>query len=31
LLAGNPPRRRRVLQVDYSGDLHPGELRWQGL
>jgi hypothetical protein len=29
--AANPPRRRRVLQIDYSGDCKPGLLEWRGL
>lgn len=29
--AADPPRRRRVLQVDYSGDVLPAPLRWRGL
>jgi hypothetical protein len=30
-LAADPPRRRRVLQVDYSADAAPGPLRWRGV
>lgn len=30
-LAANPPRRRRVLQVDFSADASPGPLAWRGL
>ena len=30
-LAADPPRRRRVLQVDYSADAAPGPLAWRGL
>lgn len=30
-LAAKPPRRRRVLQVDYSADAAPGSLAWRGL
>lgn len=30
-LAANPPRRRRVLQVDYSADAAPGPLAWHGV
>lgn len=30
-LAANPPRRRRVLQVDYSADAAPGPLAWRGV
>lgn len=29
--AADPPRRRRVLQVDYSTDTLPKPLRWRGL
>jgi hypothetical protein len=30
-LAADPPRRRRVLQVDFSADATPGPLAWHGL
>jgi hypothetical protein len=30
-LAADPPRRRRVLQVDYSTDATPGPLAWRGV
>ena len=30
-LAADPPRRRRVLQVDYSADTAPGPLAWRGV
>ena len=30
-MAADPPRRRRVLQVDYSADAAPGALAWRGL
>ena len=30
-LAAGPPRRRRVLQVDYSADATPGPLTWRGV
>lgn len=30
-LAVNPPRRRRVLQVDFSADAKPGPLAWRGV
>ena len=30
-LAADPPRRRRVLQVDYSADEAPGPLAWRGV
>ena len=30
-LAANPPRRRRVLQVDFSPDTTPGPLDWHGV
>ena len=30
-LAAAPPRRRRMLQVDYSADVTPGALTWRGL
>ena len=30
-LAADPPRRRRVLQVDYSADAAPGPLGWRGV
>ena len=30
-LAADPPRRRRVLQVDYSADAVPGPLAWRGV
>ncbi|MBY9062497.1 phytanoyl-CoA dioxygenase family protein [Sphingomonas yunnanensis] len=30
-LAADPPRRRRVLQVDFSADAAPGPLAWRGL
>lgn len=30
-LAADPPRRRRVLQVDYSADAAPGPLAWRGV
>lgn len=30
-LAADPPRRRRVLQVDYSADAAPHPLAWHGL
>jgi hypothetical protein len=30
-LAADPPRRRRVLQVDYSADAAPGRLAWRGV
>ena len=30
-LAADAPRRRRVLQVDYSADAAPGTLTWRGL
>ncbi len=30
-LAADPPRRRRVLQVDYAADAAPGPLRWRGV
>lgn len=30
-LAADPPRRRRVLQVDYSADAAPGPLTWRGV
>ena len=30
-LAADPPRRRRVLQVDYSADAAPGTLAWRGV
>ena len=30
-LAADPPRRRRVLQVDFSADATPGSLAWRGL
>lgn len=30
-LAALPPRRRRVLQVDYSADAKPGSLAWRGV
>ena len=30
-IAADPPRRRRVLQVDYSADAAPGSLTWRGL
>ncbi|KQS51770.1 phytanoyl-CoA dioxygenase [Sphingomonas sp. Leaf198] len=29
--AANPPRRRRVLQIDYAAEDLPAPLRWQGL
>lgn len=29
--AADPPRRRRVLQVDYSADVLPGPLAWRGV
>lgn len=29
--AADPPRRRRVLQVDYSADAAPGPLAWRGV
>jgi hypothetical protein len=30
-LAADPPRRRRVLQVDFSADATPGPLAWRGV
>ena len=30
-LAADPPRRRRVLQVDYSAEAAPGPLAWRGV
>lgn len=30
-LAADPPRRRRVLQVDFSADATPGALAWRGV
>jgi len=30
-LAADPPRQRRVLQVDYSADAAPGPLSWRGV
>ena len=30
-LAADPPRRRRVLQLDYSADAAPGPLAWRGV
>jgi ectoine hydroxylase-related dioxygenase (phytanoyl-CoA dioxygenase family) len=30
-LPAHPPRRRRVLQVDYSADVAPYPLAWRGL
>ncbi|WP_445193881.1 phytanoyl-CoA dioxygenase family protein [Sphingomonas sp. Tas61C01] len=30
-LAADPPRRRRVLQVDFSADATPGPLTWRGV
>ena len=30
-LAADPPRRRRVLQVDFSADAAPGPLAWRGV
>jgi hypothetical protein len=30
-LAADPPRRRRVLQIDYSADARPGSLAWRGI
>jgi hypothetical protein len=30
-LAADPPRRRRVLQVDYSADAAPDPLAWHGI
>jgi hypothetical protein len=30
-LAADPPRRRRVLQIDYSADASPGPLAWRGV
>lgn len=30
-LAADPPRRRRVLQIDYSADATPGPLAWRGV
>lgn len=30
-LAADPPRRRRVLQVDYLADAAPGPLAWRGV
>jgi len=30
-LAADPPRRRRVLQVDFSADARPGPLAWRGV
>jgi hypothetical protein len=30
-LAANPPRRRRVIQVDYSADAAPYPLAWHGI
>lgn len=30
-IAADPPRRRRVLQVDYSADAAPGSLTWRGV
>lgn len=30
-LAANPPRRRRVLQIDYSAESAPGPLTWRGV
>ena len=30
-LAADPPRRRRVLQVDFSADAKPGSLAWRGV
>lgn len=30
-VAADPPRRRRVLQIDYSADVAPGPLAWRGM
>ena len=30
-LAADPPRRRRVLQIDFSADATPGPLAWRGV
>lgn len=30
-LAADPPRRSRILQVDYSADAAPGPLAWRGV
>lgn len=30
-LAADPPRRRRVLQIDFSADTTPGPLVWRGV
>jgi hypothetical protein len=30
-LAADPPRRRRVLQIDFSADPTPGPLAWRGV